>query len=189
MRTMKVMKYLEKSPSNKILIIFSIIGIIIFILINQLVFETLKVIVPDYSILDLEFAWTKDKVSLIFSTWGNSGIYYQLLGTYWDFLYIFGYSSFMFSLILLVARQVSGKFKFIGMWISLFPIIAGIFDCIENAFLLMMMNDLASIPLILPLISSSISTIKFSLLFIGIVYFAIELLTFIIIKIKARKEK
>ncbi|MHA1194842.1 MAG: hypothetical protein ACTSRH_04530 [Promethearchaeota archaeon] len=57
---MKVMKYLEKSPSNKILIIFSIIGIIIFILINQLVFETLKVIVPDYSILDLEFAWTKD---------------------------------------------------------------------------------------------------------------------------------
>ncbi|MHA1194843.1 MAG: hypothetical protein ACTSRH_04535 [Promethearchaeota archaeon] len=89
----------------------------------------------------------------------------------------------------MVARQVSGKFKFIGMWISLFPIIAGIFDCIENAFLLMMMNDLASIPLILPLISSSISTIKFSLLFIGIVYFAIELLTFIIIKIKARKEK
>jgi len=52
----------------------------------------------------------------------------ETLVTYWDFLYIVGYGSFIFGAILLVTRRLEGKLQKIGLWMTLTPILAGIFD-------------------------------------------------------------
>lgn len=175
---------LKEIPKNLFLFIITCIGFLIFILINQLVFASLNRTFTEYGILDFEFAWTKDRILLIFSAWGEEGRALQAAGVYWDFPYIIGYVSFIFGCILLVLRQLEGKIQRIGLWILLTPILAGIFDVIENINLLLMLNLTPNFPSFISLIASITALIKFSLLGIGIIFFFIILVVFIIRKVK-----
>lgn len=177
---------LKGSPKNLILFVITIIGLIIFILINQLIFVPLATSVPVYGILNFEFAWTPEQVKAIFTTWGAEGMVLQALGVYWDFLYIIGYSLFIFGCILLISRRLKGKFQIVGLYASLTPIIAGIFDVLENLNLLIMLENPASFPSFIPLIASMCATIKFSFLIIAIIYFVFALIVLIINIIKEK---
>jgi hypothetical protein len=179
-----ILERLKESPKNLFILIITSIGFLIFILINQLVFASLNRIFTDYGILDFEFAWTKDQILIIFSVWGEQGKTLQAAGIYWDFPYIFGYVSFIFGCNLLVLRQLEGKIQKIGLWILLTPILAGIFDIIENIHLLWMIDADPNFPSYVPLITSISALIKFGLLGIGIVFFFIILIIFIIHHIK-----
>ena len=178
---------LLKKPANYILLAIAILGLILFILVNQLIFVPLTQMVPTYGILDFEFAWTPERVLLIFSAWGVPGIEAQTIGIYWDFLYILAYSSFIFSCILLVTRGLTGRFQAVGLWMSLTPIISGIFDVIENINLLIMLNTTPNLSVFVSFLASLSACIKFGLLFIGIAFFFVALIAFIITLIKKRK--
>jgi hypothetical protein len=179
---------LLEHPKNYILLTTAIIGFVLFLLINQLIFLPLSKIIPSYGILDFEFAWTPEQVLIIFTAWGSSGMNAQVNGIYWDFLYIVGYGLFIFSCILLISRVLNGKFKEIGLWMSLTPLLGGIFDIIENLNLLILLN---SFPTLLPFVSfiASLSAcVKFGLLILGIAYFFIGLVLLIIKCIKKKRK-
>ncbi|MHA1234477.1 MAG: hypothetical protein ACTSQL_05255 [Promethearchaeota archaeon] len=179
-----ILEKLKKSPSDLILLIIAAIGIIILLVINMLVFEPLAQTAYYYGILDFEFAWTKDQILIIFTEWAGVGIDLQTNGVYWDFLYIIGYTVPLFALILLFTRKLSGRIVDIGLYMSLVPFIAGIFDIVENINLLIMLNDTPDFASFVPLIASVSALIKFGLLLVGAVFFLIILVLALIKRFK-----
>ncbi len=179
-----ILEKLKKSPSDLILLIAAAIGIIILLIINFLIFYPLATSVYYYGILDFEFAWTKEQILTIFTTWGPLGMELQEAGVYWDFLYIFGYVVPLFALILYISRKLEDTLAKIGLYMSLAPILAGIFDLIENINLLIMLNESPNFTSFVPLIASLSATIKFGFLLIGAIFFLVALVVFIISKIK-----
>lgn len=179
-----ILEKLKKYPSDLILLIAAAIGIVILLTINIMIFEPLATSVYMYGILDFEFAWTKEQILTIFSTWGPLGMALQEAGVNWDFLYIFGYTIPLFALILYLSRRLVDRMATIGLYMSLTPILAGIFDLIENINLLIMLNDTPNFASFVPFIASISATIKFGLLFIGAIFFLIALVLLIFAKIK-----
>lgn len=179
-----ILEKLKKFPSDLILLIAAALGIIILLTINILIFEPMSTAVLLYSILDFEFAWTKDQILTIFFVWGPDGMALQATGVYWDFLYIFGYAVPLFALILFFSRKLEDRAATICLYMSLTPIIAGIFDLIENINLLIMLNDPSNFASFVPFIASISATIKFGFLIVGAIFFLVALVLFIIKKIK-----
>jgi len=179
-----ILEKLKKIPSDLILLVIAAIGIIILLVINMLVFEPLANSGFFYGILDFEFAWTKDQILIIFSDWGGAGIALQTNGVYWDFLYIIGYSVPLFALILLFTRKLSGKIVDIGLYMSLTPLVAGIFDLVENFNLLIMLNDTTDFASFVPLTASVTAFIKFSFLLVGAIFFLVVLVLTLIKRFK-----
>lgn len=178
---------LKEFPKNLYVLIITIIGFLIFILTTTLVFASINQMVPPpYGVLDFEFAWVPEQVLIIFASWGPSGMAAETLVTYWDFLYIVGYGSFIFGAILLVTRRLEGKLQEIGLWMTLTPILAGIFDIIENINLLVMLDTAPTFSSIVPFIASLMALIKFSVLILGIAFFFVALVIVIIKLIRKR---
>ena len=179
-----ILEKLKKTPSDLILLIIAAIGIIILLVINMLVFQPLAELAYFYGILDFEFAWTKDQIVIIFTNWGSEGIAFQTTGVYWDFLYIVGYTVPLFALILLFTRKLSGKIVDVGLYMSLTPFVAGIFDLIENINLLIMLNDTLNFDALVPLTTSITAFIKFSFLLVGAIFFLVVLVLALIKRFK-----
>jgi hypothetical protein len=179
-----ILEKLKKTPGDLILLIIAAIGIIILLVINMVVFEPLANSGFSNGILDFEFAWTKDQILIIFTEWGGAGMVLQANGVYWDFLYIIGYSVPLFALILLFTRKLSGKIVDIGLYISLTPLVAGIFDLIENINLLIMLNDTPNFASFVPMIASVTAFIKFGLLLVGAIFLLVVLVLTLIKRFK-----
>ena len=179
---------LKEIPKNLYLIMMFVGGFILFIAINMLLFQAFSTssFFATYGILDFEFAWTVEQVELIFTTWGSIGMVIQEAGVYWDFIYIIGYVFFAFGGVLLVTRKVSGKFQNVGLYISFIAILSGIFDVMENIFLLIMLQNPSAVPIFAPPIAAIMATIKFSCLAIALVYFVIGLIIALILIIKRK---
>ena len=180
-----ILEKLKKTPSDLILLIIAAIGIIILLVINIVVFEHLANLGLSNGILDFEFAWTSEQISIIFAEWESAAVMVlQANGVYWDFLYIIGYSVPLFALILLFTRKLSGKIVDIGLYMSLTPLVAGIFDFVENINLLIMLNETPSFASFVPLIASITAFIKFSFLLIGAIFFLVVLVLTLIRRFK-----
>ena len=179
-----ILEKLKKYPSDLVLLIAAAIGIIILLTINILIFESMSTAVHIYGILDFEFAVTKEKILAIFFIWGDQGMALQEAGVYWDFLYIFGYVVPLFALILFFSRKLEDRVATIGLLMSLTPIVAGVFDLIENINLLIMLITTPNFASFVPLIASIAATIKFAFLIVGAIFFLVALVLFIIKKIK-----
>ena len=175
---------LKKYPSDLILLIVAAIAIVILLAINILIFEPLLYLGYGYGILDFEFAWTKEQILIIFGVWGHEVMILQAVGGYWDFLYIVGYTVPLFALILLFSRKLSERILNIGLYMSLTPFIAGIFDVIENVNLLIMLNEAPAFASFVPFIASLSATIKFGILIVGAVFFLVTLVLLVLKKIK-----
>ena len=178
---------LKKSPKTGVILLITCIGVLIFLLINQLIFASLPIEVPSYGILDFEFAWTASQISIIFTAWGSDGMILHANGIYWDFLYILGYGSLIAGLILLISRKLSGKIQLIGLYLTFTPFLAGIFDCIENILLLTMLNNPSGFSPSIPLIAGIMAAIKFSILLIGIAFFLLGVFVWLATLIKSKK--
>lgn len=160
----------------------TIVGFGIFITINLLIFGNLPE--SDYGILAYEFAWTVDKVLVIFNDWGTIGMAAQTVGIWWDFLYIIGYSLFISGCIWLTARMNKEKMQNFGLIMTLTPYLAGVLDAIENTFLLIMLKNPGSIRSLFPQIAAICAGVKFVLILAGILYFLVALILGIINKIR-----
>lgn len=180
---------LKEKLKTRLLIILFIVGFLLFLIINFAVFQPLGAAVTGYTILDYEFAWTPEQVIIIFVSWGADGMTLQAAGVYWDFLYIIGYGLFAFSGVLLVARQLSGKWQIVGLYVVFIAILAGLFDVIENIFLLIMLNNPSSIISAIPAMAGIMATMKFSALLIALLYFILGLISLTIQMIKNRKNQ
>ena len=174
----------KESPKDKLVIILTLVGLAIVLLLYIIVFIPIEASVSTYGILDYEFAWTSDRVEIIFLTWGSDGINNQSLAIYWDFLYIVGYASLTLGLILLVLRRSEGKMQTLGLYFTITPFLTGIFDVIENVNLLIMLGAPTSVSATNSFVASLCALIKFSVLFAAIAYFIVALIIVIITKFK-----
>jgi len=179
-----ILEKLKKYPSDLFLLIVAAIAIVILLTINMLIFEPLAHLGYGYGILDFEFAWTKEQILIIFGVWGDEVMTLQAAGVYWDFLYIVGYTVPLFALILFLSRKLNERILSIGLYMSLTPFIAGIFDIIENINLLIMLNGGSEFASFVPFIASLSATIKFGILIVGAIFFLITLILLVIKKIK-----
>jgi len=179
---------LKEIPRNLYLLILFLGGFILFIAINTLVFQALSTssLFTTYGILNFEFAWTIEQVELIFTAWGSTGMALQEAGVYWDFIYIIGYVSFAFGGIVLVTRKVSGNFQKVGLYVSFIAVLSGVFDVIENIFLLIMLQNPGTVPIFAPPIAGIMATIKFTCLAIALIYFVIGLVIASIFMLKKK---
>ncbi len=175
---------LKEFPKDKLLIFVSIISFITVILIEVLVFMPIEADVSTYGILDFEFARTSSKVETIFSVWGDTDMNNQGIAIYWDFLFIVGYVSLAFALIVLALRRSKNKIQTIGIYIAITPFLTGIFDVIENVNLLEMLRTPTSVSNFNAYIASLSAALKFSFLFVGIIYVIIVLITLLIRKLR-----
>ncbi|MFX1445926.1 MAG: hypothetical protein ACFFHV_21125 [Promethearchaeota archaeon] len=182
--------FLEKLldfPKNKLVVLITILAFILGVFINQYIMAPIEAELKSstgYGVIDFEFAWTSDQISRIFKAWGSEGKKKEALVTYIDFLFIPCYSLFMAGCILLVTRNLEGKLQEVGLFMTIVPFIAGIFDVIENINLLLMLIDDSFIWSLSPFIASLCATIKFSLIFIAIIFFIVGLVIVIMKKFK-----
>jgi hypothetical protein len=180
----------KEFPKSRMSYILAVIGFLIVLLVEIFVFIPIEstVSTSTFGILDYEFAWNANKVLLIFSAWGSNGINFQITAIYWDFLFIIGYVSLAFSLIIIVFQRSNENIQTIGKYIPITPFLTGIFDVIENVLLLTMATNPGSVTDSTALLASLSASLKFGLLFIGIVYFIGALIHVLINKIKKRNE-
>jgi len=182
--------FLEKLiefPKNKAVILITLIAFILALLISQFIMAPIEAELKGstgYGVIEFEFAWTSEQINTIFKAWGSEGKKKEAFVTYVDFLFIPCYSLFMAGCILLVTRNLEGKLQEIGLYMTILPFIAGIFDVIENISLLLMLTYDAFIWSLSPFIASLCATIKFSLIFIAIIFFIAALIIVIIKKLK-----
>ncbi len=118
--------------------ILTAVGFLIVFLVEIFVFIPIDSTVSTYGILDYEFAWNSSQVEKIFEVWDYEGIASQKIAIFWDFLFIIGYVSLAFSLVVLVLQKSENKIQTIGTYIVVTPFLTGIFDIIENVNLLIM---------------------------------------------------
>jgi len=173
---------LKETPKQKILLIITLIGFVIFISLT-LAFSMLTSGMTQfakYGVLDFEFAWTAEQITIIFAAWGAEGMQLQALAVYLDFLYIVGYASFIFGLLLIIGRKLEGKIQTITIIIALTAFIAGVCDVIENINLLILLGDPANVQTLNASTASFCASIKFGLLFIEIIWFLITLIVLLI---------
>ena len=178
----------KEFPKSKILYILAVVGFLIVLFVEIFVFIPIESTISTYGILDYEFAWNADRILTIFVTWGPTGIASQINAIYWDFLFIFGYVSLAFSLIVLVFQRSNEQIQTIGKYIPITPILTGVFDIIENVFLLIMASNLGSVNDSYSIIASLSASLKFGLLIVGIIFFIGALILIIFHKIQKRNE-
>ncbi len=183
-----IMDKFKEFPTHKILYVLAVFGFLIVLLVEIFVFIPLESKVSTYGILDYEFAWSATRVLSIFSAWGSTGLNHQIIAIYWDFLFIIGYVSLAFSLITLVFQRSNERIQTIGRYVIITPLLTGIFDVIENVILLIMATNPSSVTDSNALLASLSASIKFALLFIGIIYFILALILIILKKIQKRNE-
>ena len=173
-------------PRNKLLELITLIAGLLFFLLTFLVFAPIESELKGstgYGVMEFEFAWTSENINKIFTAWGQSGMNKQIFVTWIDFLYIPCYSFFFAGLILLFSRKLEGKFQEIGLYMTLLPFIAGIFDVIENINLLLMLTNESFIWSASPFIASLCASIKFGLLILALMSLIISLILVIIRRI------
>ena len=181
------LKKLLDVPRNKLLGLITIIAGFLFFLLTFLVFTPIESDLKGstgYGVMEFEFAWTSENINKIFTAWGQSGINKQIFVTWIDFLYIPCYGFFFAGLILLITRNLEGKSQEIGLYMTLLPFIAGIFDTIENINLLLMLTNESFIWSASPFIASLCASIKFGLLILALLFFIISLIVVLIKRIK-----
>ena len=121
--------------------------------------------------LQLQFAWSAERVDAIPADWGAAGRERVRLGIYADFLYLAGYASLMAAL---VGRVAAPRATGSPAWLSLGrPLaqaqwLAGALDAVENLLLLGILNDaLNPAP---AMWISLMAAVKFALVLAGVVY-------------------
>ena len=168
-----LVRKLERNPSQNIVILSIIISAVITIVVWLLmrpVEEALKAISP-YGVMELEFAWTVAKINQIFNAWGTELIAQELYVTLLDFIFLIVYSTFFASVTLLLTRRIlSGRIQLVGFYMTIIPLIAALFDAIENINLILMLSSPANFPIFSPFLASIFATLKFTLLIIVIIF-------------------
>ena len=89
---------------------------------------------------------------------------YQVFVHHVDYLYLLCYGLFAALCILFLARRLKGRLQRIGLFFVLIPLLAAVFDAVENVFLLSMLNRGEGFRSSSPAIASLCATFKIALI-------------------------
>jgi hypothetical protein len=98
--------------------------------------KKLKSGMSNYGIVDFELAFTSLRAEEILSAWNEEQRTEATRSLYVDFFFIISYVVALVSLGLLVSYNLHSSSQSVGFYLSLLPVVAGIFDVLENILLL-----------------------------------------------------
>lgn len=138
------------------------------------------------AIVDFELAKTVERVKALMVNWGGSGDSAMLSSTYADFLFIIGYAGLLFYTSRW-AGHLSGSaiFKKAGYFFGWLALLAGICDVLENGSILFTLHNTA-IPWMVHF-TYDMAVVKFSLLFIVLLFIVICLFFWLIDRMAGQK--
>ena len=142
-------------------------------------------------ILSFEFAKDTTEAQAILDSWNEAAKLDAAFGLGIDYLYMFAYStaiSFACAWIALVLGERGyRRFAFAGFLIGWSAWIAALFDAVENYALIQMMLHGVADPF--PQLSRFCATIKFGLVFIGLIYEIVGVILLVSSKSSVRQKK
>ncbi|MFX0206200.1 MAG: hypothetical protein ACFFDT_09445 [Candidatus Hodarchaeota archaeon] len=179
-----IIKKLEETPPQNVVILFTGIAAIATIIIYILMLPTE---ISSYNVLDLEFAWTVTRINTIFDAWGPSLITQELNRTILDYGFLVVYSTFFAGLTLILTRKLLfDRIRLVGFYMVQISYVAAIFDAIENLNLYLMLSSPNDFPSFAPLLASICATIKFGMLILIVLFWIISILWVIFKKISKK---
>ncbi len=119
-------------------------------------------------IIDLERAGTPAKAFNIISAWQPNLVALARQQIYVDFLFLFSYGIFLYSLCLYVSKWYRGSWKNAGKWIGIAMLVAAFFDAVENILILKTLNGSLGKELVAS--TYMFASVKFLLVGFGILY-------------------
>jgi hypothetical protein len=157
---------------KKYLLPFFFIGTMAMMVVMAKTGATLKTDAAPMGILDLEFAYNNAKTIPIINSWASNNdddvIKAAKINTYWDFLFLFFYAGFLFLACKKIAANVNGPVPYTGNLIATGALFAGFLDVLENAGMLLTLNDQGSSTV--SFCTTFFSAIKWGLAFIAVIY-------------------
>lgn len=157
---------------KKLLLPFFLLGSLAMMVVMLRTGEGLKTKAAPMGIVNLEFAWNETKTSAILQDWapgsGTDLIATAKNNTYWDFLFLFFYAGFLFLACKKIAAAIKGAVARAGHLVANGALIAGVLDIIENAGMLLTLNNHGSN--VIALITTIISIIKWLLALVAVLY-------------------
>lgn len=121
------------------------------------------------TIIDLEFAFSPDRLRALTDAWGATGTEAARLSLWVDYFFMPAYALLFGGLALLTARAAAGVWQSLGLWALALPFVAGVCDALENAMLLSALPPAAPAALALP-VAGAAAAIKFGLLAVCLLY-------------------
>lgn len=169
---------------QKLLFPFFLIGTITMMVVMAKTGATLKTDAAPMGILDLEFAYSPNKTTPIINSWiQTDNISAAKTNTYWDFLFLFFYAGFLFLACKKIAAAIKGSVAKAGNHIAKAAILAGFLDVLENAGMLLTLNNQGSSAIAFA--TTFFSVIKWGLAVIAVLYVLTGLLVLAYRKIKS----
>jgi hypothetical protein len=137
-----------------------------------------------FGVMELEFAWTPEQIETIFSAWGESLIEKELGVTLIDMVFLIVYSVTLAGATLLLSRSVFVEpVKTWGFYITFVPVLAAIFDFIENVNLILMLSSPNAFPEFSPFLASISAMSKFGLLGLAIIFWIVGFIHYLVKRI------
>ncbi len=168
---------------RKLLLPFFFIGTIVMMIVMAKTGATLKTPAARMGIFDLEFAYNTSKTTPIINAWvQTNNIAAAKINTYWDFLFLFFYAGFLFLACKKIATNNIGPVAKAGNLIAKGALLAGLLDVVENAGMLLTLDNQGS-PTI-AFCTTFVSIVKWLLAIIAVLYLLTGLLVFVYRKIK-----
>lgn len=172
---------------KKLLLLFFLAGTLIMMLVMARTGSTLKTPATPMGILDLEFAYNLSKTQTILNAWAPTSqldnIAVAKTNTWWDFIFLFFYSVFLF----LACKKIASNYKTAvakaGNIIAGAAIAAGILDILENAGMLLSLHGHGSATIAFG--TTFVSVIKWGFVLIAVLYLLIGLVAWANKKIKS----
>lgn len=133
---------------------------------------SLKTAPTPHGILDLEFAYDTAKTSVVVNAWapanGLDNITAAKTNTYFDFLFLFFYSIFLFLACKKIAQTIQGPVGKAGNAIATGALLAGLLDILENLGMLISLGG--HISGTIAFLTTFFSVIKWILALIAVLY-------------------
>jgi hypothetical protein len=133
---------IKQVPRDSIVALAAILSFIPFVLLTLFFVFNERALraSSQYGVLEFEIAWTPKMIDKIFTAWGPANVQHQIYVHHVDNLYLLVYGLFALLCILLLARRLEGRLQQVGFFFVLAPVLAAIFDAMENVFLLSMLS-------------------------------------------------
>jgi len=168
----------QNTIMKKLLFPVFFIGTIAMIFVMSMTGATLKTPATPHGILDLEFAYDAAKTSAVMNAWapvnGLDNIASAKTNTWFDFLFLFFYSIFLFLASKRIAKNIKGPVARAGNIIATAALFAGFLDVLENTGMLISLGGHGSGTI--SFLTTFFSVIKWALALIAVLYLLTGLL-------------
>ncbi len=168
--------WLAPQYEKKMLWLSGVLTVLLLLVLGQ-IDQPLRTLAAPNGIVSFELSKSLAQAQQILTSWNSTAKMFAALSLGLDFLFLLTYSLFLSLAAFKIAKMFVGTLEWlarIGNYLVWFPLIAALFDVLENCFLIALLTG--SQNKLFPLLAYYSSTLKFTLIFLAIIYIIVGLL-------------